>query len=51
MPSSRGSSQPRDGTRVSFMFPALAGRFSTISTTWEALLPLYLIYNHVISVD
>ena len=30
--SSRGSSQPRDWT------PALAGRFFTTSTTWEALL-------------
>ena len=36
---------------TSLMFPALAGRFSTISATWEALLPLYLIYNHVVSVD
>ena len=36
---SRGSSQPRDRTHVS-MSPALAGRFFTISTTWEAQGPL-----------
>ena len=35
MPSSRGSSQPRDRTRVS-VSPALAGGFFTTSTTWEA---------------
>ena len=34
-PSSRGSSQPRDRTRVSCL-PALAGRFFTTSATWEA---------------
>ena len=34
--SSRGSSQPRDGS-VSLTFLALAGRFFTISTTWWAL--------------
>ena len=32
--SSRGSSQPRDQTCIS-MFPALAGKFFTTSTTWE----------------
>ena len=31
---SRGSSQPRDQT--CFVSPALAGRFFTTSTTWEA---------------
>ena len=36
---SRGSSQPRDRTHVS-MSPALAGRFFTISATWEAQGPL-----------
>ena len=34
-PSSRGSSRPRDETHVSS--PALAGRFFTTSTAWEAL--------------
>ena len=34
MPSFRGSSPPRDQTQVS-MSPALAGRFFTISMTWE----------------
>ena len=34
MPSSRGSSQPRDGTHVKF--PALAGGLFTSSTTWKA---------------
>ena len=37
MPSSRGSSQPRDRTLIS---PALAGEFFTISTAWEDLLSL-----------
>ena len=36
MPSSRGSSQPRDQTHVSLMSPALAGGFFTTSATWEA---------------
>ena len=35
MPSSREGSQPRDRTHI-FMSPALAARFFTISTTWEA---------------
>ena len=35
MPSSRGSSKPRDRTRVP-MSPALAGGFFTISATWES---------------
>ena len=35
MPSSRGSSRPRDQTHISTS-PALAGRFFTTSTTWEA---------------
>ena len=34
MPSSRGSSQPRDQTWISCL-PALAGKFSTTSATWE----------------
>ena len=36
MPSSRGSSWPRDQTRVSYGLPALAGGFFTTSATWEA---------------
>ena len=35
MPSSRGSSRPKNRTLVS-MSPALAGRFFTTSATWEA---------------
>ena len=35
MPSSRGSSQPRDQTHVS-MSSALAGGFFTTNATWEA---------------
>ena len=35
MPSSRGSSQPKDQTQVSLMLPALAGRFFSTSVTWE----------------
>ena len=42
MPSSRGYSQPRNQTQVSLMSPALAGRFFTTSTTWEA--PIYQHY-------
>ena len=36
MPSSRGSSQLRDRTCPSHIYPALAGMFFTTSTTWEA---------------
>ena len=32
MPSSRGSSRPRDGTQVPYKSPALTGRFFTTST-------------------
>ena len=35
MPSSRGSSQPRDQTSISHL-PALAGGFFTTNTIWEA---------------
>ena len=35
VPSSRGSSPPRDQTYVSYA-PALTGRFFTTSATWEA---------------
>ena len=35
LPSSRGSSHPRDWT-LSLIFPELAGGFFTTSTTWEA---------------
>ena len=38
MPSSSGSSQPRNRTCVSLCLPALAGEFLTSSTTWETLL-------------
>ena len=34
--SSRGSSQPRDPYVDLLLSPALAGRFFTTSTTWEA---------------
>ena len=40
MPSSRGSSRPRDGSFVS-----LASRFFITSATWEALKRVYLMYN------
>ena len=38
MPSSRGSSQPRDRTLIMslIMSPPLADRFFTTGTTWEA---------------
>ena len=36
MPFSRGSSQPRNQTRVSLMPPVLAGGFFTTSATWKA---------------
>ena len=35
MPSSRGSSQSRDETHVSYV-SSFAGRFFTANTTWEA---------------
>ena len=41
IPSSKGSSQPRDQTRVSLTAPTLAGRFFTTSTTWEAPFFIY----------
>ena len=41
MSSPRGSSRPRDQT-VSFMSPALAGRFCTTSATWEACLKVVI---------
>ena len=36
MPSSRWSSRPRDWTRVSYVYSALAGGLFTTSATWEA---------------
>ena len=39
MPSSKGSSLPRDPTHL--MFPASAGRFLTTIATWEAHLYLH----------
>ena len=44
MPSSRGSSLPRDQT-LSLSFPALAGRFFTTRATWEALYTEYIMRN------
>jgi len=35
----KGSSRPRDQTRVSSPLPELAGRFFTISTIWEVHMP------------
>ena len=35
IPSSRGSSQPRDQTHMSYVSPTLAGRFFTTSITWQ----------------
>ena len=43
--SSRGSSQPRDRTCVSLISPALAGRFFTTSTTWEAQIIWHIFAN------
>ena len=40
MPSSRGSSRPRDRTHI-FYVPSLAGRFFTTSATWEDSLVPY----------
>ena len=37
VPSSRGSSQPRDTALLSLTSPTLAGGFFTTSATWEAL--------------
>ena len=45
MTSSKGSSQPRDQTQVSYVPPSLAGGFFTTSATWEAL--SYLLLSHV----
>ena len=39
LPSSKGSSRPRNQTPASLGSPALAGRFFTTSATWEALFP------------
>ena len=38
MPSSRGSSRPRDQPAILYVSPALAGAFFTTSATWEAKL-------------
>ena len=40
MPSSRGSSRPRDASYISYV-SCIAGRFFTTSATWEALAPAY----------
>ena len=36
MLSSRGSSRSREPTRISYISPAIAGRFFTTTVTWEA---------------
>ena len=41
VPSSKGSSWPRDQVLISLPSPALAGRFFTSSASWEAPLTLY----------
>ena len=46
MPSSRGSSQPRDQTCVS-PSPAFAGKFFTTSTSWEAHTVCELLVIHL----
>ena len=43
--SSRGSSQPRDGTQLFFVFPVLAGRFFVTNATWEALISFLGLYS------
>ena len=43
MPSSKGSSWPRDQTSISYVSPVLAGRFFTTSAPWEACAPYYLL--------
>ena len=43
MPSSRGSSRPRDGTRVS-CHSCIAGGLFTTSATWEALFPSFFLF-------
>ena len=40
---SRRSSRPRDQTQVSYISPALAGRFFTTSVTWEARFRILLL--------
>ena len=48
LPSSRGSSWPRDQTHIS-MSPALAGRFFTTNATWEVhtVYMCILLYIHL----
>ena len=43
VPLSRGSSRPRDQTHISYVSPALAGRFFTTSAPWEACTPYDLL--------
>ena len=45
--SSRGSSPPRDWRNMSLMSPELAGKFFTISATWESLQTLYSSVNGI----
>ena len=54
MPYSRGSSQPRDRTRISYTSLALTGGFFPTSNTWEALLKYFIIsiiYCHCVWED
>ena len=46
-PSSRGSSPPRDWRNMCLMSPELAGKFFTISATWESLQTLYSSVNGI----
>ena len=47
MPSSERSSQPRDWTCISYVYPALAGGFFIINATWEALMVPGAILKHI----
>ena len=49
MPSSRGSSRPRDQTHVSYS-PALAGGFFITSATWDANTRLNRKYSAMLSI-
>ena len=45
VPSSRGSSQPRDQTYIFYTSAALAGQFFTSRSTWEAQYWTYQYFN------
>ena len=42
LPSSRGSSRPKDRTHISLCLPALAGMFFTTVAIWEAYIYIYM---------